>query len=93
MDDIDISALSVASAQDALRRGDFTSVELTQSVLDTIAAKDGAIGATHITAEGNYLNSEILTDEVIAHLLLESNRRELNLEGLLEKLANRVTKA
>ena len=42
---IDISSLSVASAQDALRRGDFTSVELTQSVLDAIAAKDGAIGA------------------------------------------------
>lgn len=30
------------------------------------AMKDGAIGATHITNEGNYLNSEILTDEVIA---------------------------
>ena len=45
MADIDISSLSVASAQDALRRGDFTSVELTQSVLDAIAAKDGAIGA------------------------------------------------
>ena len=45
MADIDISSLSVASAQDALRRGDFTSVELTQAVLDAIAAKDGAIGA------------------------------------------------
>jgi hypothetical protein len=28
--------------------------------------KDGAIGATHITAEGNYLNSDIMTEEVIA---------------------------
>ena len=27
---------------------------------------DGAIGATHITSEGNYLNEEILTPEVIA---------------------------
>ena len=27
---------------------------------------DGAIGATHITNEGNYLNEEILTPEVIA---------------------------
>ena len=42
---IDISSLTVASAQDALRRGDFSSVELTQAVLDAIAAKDGAIGA------------------------------------------------
>ena len=45
MADIDISSLTVASAQDALRRGDFSSVELTQAVLDTIAAKDGSIGA------------------------------------------------
>ncbi|MDO4356959.1 MAG: BMP family ABC transporter substrate-binding protein [Clostridia bacterium] len=29
------------------------------------ALKDGAIGATHITNEGNYLNEEILTPEVI----------------------------
>jgi len=36
MADIDISSLSVVSAQDALRRGDFTSVELTQAVLDAI---------------------------------------------------------
>lgn len=27
---------------------------------------DGGIGATHVTNEGNYLNSEILTEEVIA---------------------------
>ena len=27
---------------------------------------DGGIGATHITNEGNYLNSEIITDEVIS---------------------------
>ena len=45
MASIDISSLTVASAQDALRRGDFSSVELTQAVLDAIAAKDGAIGA------------------------------------------------
>ena len=53
MADIDISSLSVASAQDALRRGDFTSVELTRAVLDTIAAKDSAIGAyLTVDAEG-----------------------------------------
>ena len=34
--------------------------------LHVLEMKDGAIGATHITAEGAYLNSEILTDEVIA---------------------------
>ena len=34
--------------------------------LHVLEMKDGAIGATHITAEGNYLNSEILTDDVIA---------------------------
>ena len=28
---------------------------------------DGAIGATHITNPGAYLNSEILTEEVIAN--------------------------
>ena len=34
--------------------------------LHVLEMKDNAIGATHITAEGAYLNSEILTDEVIA---------------------------
>ena len=34
--------------------------------LHVLEMKDGAIGATHITAEGINLNSEILTDEVIA---------------------------
>ena len=33
--------------------------------LHVLEMKDGAIGATHITAEGNYLNSDIMTDEVI----------------------------
>ena len=55
---IDISSLSVASAQDALRRGDFTSVELTQSVLDAIAAKDGAIGA-YLTRRGYVLMRDL----------------------------------
>ena len=35
----------------------------------------------------------VATDEVVIHLLLEANRRELDLEGLLEKLAKRVAKA
>jgi len=35
--------------------------------LHVLEMKDGAIGATHITAEGNYLNSDILTEEVIAN--------------------------
>lgn len=34
--------------------------------LHVLEMKDGAIGATHITADGIYLNSEVLTDEVIA---------------------------
>ena len=34
--------------------------------LHVLEMKDGAIGATHITSEGTYLNSEIMTDEVIA---------------------------
>ena len=34
--------------------------------LHVLEMKDGAIGATHITAEGNYLNSDIMTEEVIA---------------------------
>ena len=34
--------------------------------LHVLEMKDNAIGATHITAEGNYLNSEIMTEEVIA---------------------------
>ncbi|MBR1836464.1 MAG: hypothetical protein IJ783_04185, partial [Kiritimatiellae bacterium] len=42
---IDVSATTVAGARDAMRRGDFTSVELVQSVLDAIAEKDGATGA------------------------------------------------
>lgn len=42
---IDISKLTVASAGEALARGDFSSVELTQSVIDTVHEKDAAIGA------------------------------------------------
>lgn len=37
-----------------------------ESGLHVLEMKDGAIGATHITAEGINLNSEILTEEVIA---------------------------
>ena len=42
---MDIAPLTLAAASEGLRRRDFSSVELTQSVLDAIAAKDGAIGA------------------------------------------------
>ena len=42
---MDISTLTLASAAEGLRRKDFSSVELIQSVLDAIAAKDAAIGA------------------------------------------------
>ena len=35
----------------------------------------------------------VATDEVIVHLLLEGNRRELNLEGLLDQLAHKIGKA
>ena len=34
--------------------------------LHVLEMKDGAIGATHITSDGVYLNADILTDEVIA---------------------------
>ena len=34
--------------------------------LHVLELKDGAIGATHITSEGTYLNGDILTPEVIA---------------------------
>ena len=50
---IDIPHLGVAAARDALRRGDFSSVELVQAVLDAISTRDGAIGAYRtIDAEG-----------------------------------------
>ena len=42
---MDISRLTLAAAAEGLRRRDYSSVELTQAVLDAIAAKDGAIGA------------------------------------------------
>ena len=35
----------------------------------------------------------VATDETVIHLLLESNRRELELEELLEKMAKRIAKA
>ena len=53
MAEIDVSSLTLAAAQDALRRRDFSSRELTQAVLDAIAAKDGPIGAyLTVDAEG-----------------------------------------
>lgn len=53
MDGIDVSALTAASASDAMRRGDFTSEELVGAVLAAIEAKDGAIGAyLTVDAEG-----------------------------------------
>ena len=42
---MDISTLTVAAASAALAKGEFSSVELTQSVIDAVDAKDGAIGA------------------------------------------------
>ncbi len=42
---MDISPLTIAAASEGLRRRDFSSVELTQAVLDAIAAKNDAIGA------------------------------------------------
>ena len=42
---MDISTLTVASASAALSKGEISSVELTQSVIDAVDAKDGAIGA------------------------------------------------
>ena len=42
---MDISKLTVASAAAALSRGDFSSVELTQAVIEAVDARDGAIGA------------------------------------------------
>ena len=48
-----ISALTIAAAQDALRRGEISSVELTQGVLDAIREKDPAIQAyLTVDAEG-----------------------------------------
>ena len=42
---IDISSMTLAAAADGLARKQFSSAELTQSVIDAIAAKDGEIGA------------------------------------------------
>lgn len=42
---MDISKLTVAEASAALARKDFSSVELVQSVLDAVDARDGEIGA------------------------------------------------
>ena len=50
---MNISALTIAAAQDALRRGEISSVELTQGVLDAIREKDPAIQAyLTVDAEG-----------------------------------------
>ena len=45
MAEIDISALTVASAQEAMQRGDFSSEELVRATLAAIEERDGAIGA------------------------------------------------
>jgi aspartyl-tRNA(Asn)/glutamyl-tRNA(Gln) amidotransferase subunit A len=42
---IDISTLTIASAREALKKGEFTSRELTQACIDAIKAKDGEIHA------------------------------------------------
>ena len=50
---MDISSLTLRSAADALARRDVSSVELTQSMLDAIAARDADIGAyLTVDAEG-----------------------------------------
>ena len=35
----------------------------------------------------------VATDEVIIHMLLAANRRELDLEGLLDKISHKIGKA
>ena len=42
---IDLSKLTVKSAREGLKRGDFTSRELTQASIDAIKEKDGEIHA------------------------------------------------
>lgn len=50
---MDIATLTLTSAYEGLRRKEYSSVELTQAVLDAIAAKDAAIGAyLTVDAEG-----------------------------------------
>ncbi len=50
---IDIGKMTIVKAADGLRNKEFSSVELTQAVLDSIAQKDGAIGAyLTVDAEG-----------------------------------------
>lgn len=49
----DLATLTVAAAQDALRAGELSSVELTQGILDAIRAKNDALGAyLTVDAEG-----------------------------------------
>ncbi|MGI5869973.1 MAG: Asp-tRNA(Asn)/Glu-tRNA(Gln) amidotransferase subunit GatA [Kiritimatiellia bacterium] len=50
---MDVSTLTLRAARDAMRRKDFSSVELVQAVLDAIAARDAGIGAyLSVDAEG-----------------------------------------
>ena len=42
---IDIADMTLCGAAEGLRNKDFSSVELTQAVIDAVAAKDGEIGA------------------------------------------------
>ena len=42
---MELYELGIAEAKEGLAKGDFSSVELTQAIIDRVHAKDGEIGA------------------------------------------------
>ena len=58
---------------------------------DELASKNIEVSLTEGEPDSGWVI--VATDEVVVHLLLASNRRELDLEGLLNQLAHRIGKA
>ncbi len=61
---IDLKNLTIAKAQDALKKGEFTSVQLTQAYLDQIALKNKDINA-YLEVYGDALKAAAHADELI----------------------------
>lgn len=63
-----------------------------KEILEEELAKDGIeVSVTDGEPDSGWVI--VATEEVLVHMLLEANRRELDLEGLLDKLAHKIGKA
>ena len=63
---MELYELGIAEAQEGLAKGDFTSVELTQAIIDRVRAKDGEIGAYLTFDEEGALVAARAADKALA---------------------------